>query len=316
MFRSLSIIIPNYNGEKLFPEFFPSVVKAAENYQGKYELIIVDDCSPDNSWAVMNELKTNYSKVKIFKNEVNIGFSGACNRGIKEAKGEVLFFLNNDVKLKEDYFNYFNEYFNDSATFAITTCAYSYFDKTLLDGFKCGRWSMGMPRVTKNLFDEELIKRNFPKPYRSFSVQGAYFFASAAKVNSLEGFDELFAPYIFEETDLAYRALKRGWAIYYEPRCIAYHAVSSTISKKSSRSTKLISTKNKLIFVWKNIHSKRLMASHLFFLTLRLLTFNSIYWKAVGIAWCSLGEICKKRKIEKQQAVVSDKRLFAEYNFK
>jgi len=316
MFRSLSIIIPNYNGEELLKTFMPSVLTAANNYKGSYEILIVDDVSPDSSRITLEELKYKHSHLKVIYHEKNKGFSGTCNTGMKASKGDILFFLNNDVKLNPDFFDHFNSYFDQSDTFAVTACAYTYSDSKPLDGLKPGYWKRGMPKVNQNIFKENLSTFKKDRPYLSFAVQGAYFFSDAKKTKELGGFDELFSPYIFEETDLSYRALKRGWKIYYEPLCIAYHAVSSTISKKSRKKTLAIATKNKLLFVWKNIHSSPMLVSHIFFLFLRLLTFNITYIRALKMAVKNLKEIREKRKTEKQAAVLSDQELFRFYSYR
>lgn len=167
-----------------------------------------------------------------------------------------------------------------------------------------------MPRVTKNVFKENLDSHSLKPPYLSFSVQGAYFFCDAKKTKALNGFDELFSPYLFEETDLSYRALKRNWKIYFEPRCIAFHAVSATIAKENQHKRKVINTKNKLIFVWKNIHDSRMLISHFFCLLLRIICFNSTYFDAFLMALKQLDVIKEKRKIEKEATVIRDRELF------
>ena len=310
MYRSLSIIIPNYNGEQLLQTYMPSVLDASRNYKGEYEIIIIDDQSVDNSLNILTELQNKNPEIKVICNYVNLGFSGTCNAGIKIAKGDILFFLNTDVKLSKDFFHYFNNYFEYENTFAVTVCAHRLPNLQPLDGIKLGYWKRGMPKIYKNIFNEDLERLGLKKPYSSFSVQGAYFFADAKKTLLLGGFDELFSPYIFEETDLSYRALKRGWKIYYDPLSIAYHAESSTINRKKKKNTLAIATKNKLIFVWKNIHSKRLLISHFIFLGLRLLSLNLIYWKAFRMAIKDLDLIKEKRAIEKKEALHSDEVLF------
>lgn len=313
MYRSLSIIIPNYNGEELFKIFMPSVLEAANNYPGKWEIIIVDDQSTDNSREVLEELQINHPIIKVIYNEVNLGFAGTCNVGMNASTNEVLFFLNSDVKLNPDYFHHFNSYFENPKTFAVTTKAYKFSDSSFLDGLKTVSWNRGMPKVYKNI-----DTNNYPSiqpPYYSFAVQGAYFFADAHKMKQLQGFDELLSPYIFEETDLSYRALKRGWKIYYEPLCISFHAVGATIKKKKKRKTQIIATKNKLLFVWKNIHSKKLLLSHFIFLGLRILLLNRIYFQAFSLALRNLQEIKQKRLQEKNESVIRDEDLFKEYNF-
>jgi GT2 family glycosyltransferase len=179
-----------------------------------------------------------------------------------------------------------------------------------MDGAKFFEWKRGMPRIAKNIFEKDFEQKSFKKPFPTHAVQGAYFFAERKKLLQLNGFDELFSPYLFEESDLSYRALKRGWKIYFEPRSIAYHALSATISKKKKKHIKLISTKNKLIFVWKNIFSKKMLISHFCFISLRLVTFNLIYWKATILAYRNRHTVLEKRRIEVEESKVSDESIF------
>jgi len=144
-------------------------------------------------------------------------------------------------------------------------------------------------------------------PYQSFGVQGAYFFAVAEKVRQLGGFDERFSPFIFEETDLAYRALKRGYTIHYEPKCRGYHQVSSSLkSVARQQEIDVIAARNRLFFTWKNTHSQRLFSFHLLFLALRLLSFDLTTWSALRNALPYLMELRQDRRQEKMAAVVSD----------
>lgn len=92
MFRSLSIIIPNYNGENLLKKFMPSVIDAAKHYNGELEIIIVDDRSKDNSNTILQEFAAEHSFIKIIPHGHNKGFSATCNTGIEAATGDILFF--------------------------------------------------------------------------------------------------------------------------------------------------------------------------------------------------------------------------------
>jgi GT2 family glycosyltransferase len=131
----------------------------------------------------------------------------------------------------------------------------------------------------------------------------------------LGGFDELMAPFIFEETDLSYRALKRGWKIYYEPRCQAWHKHSSTIASVSSEHRrKIISYLNRMIFVWKNIQDPGYLTSHFLYIFFRLLIFPSrTMWIAFTSALKLLSQIRAKRKIEKLRQVLNDREIFKSF---
>jgi GT2 family glycosyltransferase len=277
----LSILIPNYNGEKILPIFLPSVLEAKKNYPHSCELIIVDDCSTDNSIEVLKEICGNLAIIK--KNDKNLGFSGTCNKAASLAAGEVLFFLNTDVELSQDFFSYFEDYFSNEDTFAVTINGSQYKTGELLDGVKVAKWKRGNLRVTENIFPEK-----FKMWQTSFSVQGAYFFVCKKKFELLEGFDERFNPYIFEETDLCYRALKRGWKIYYDFRAKARHDHSTTLnSVASKKKIDFYSTRNRMLFTWKNISDFRYLFSHFLFILLRLPKLYSPLFAALKL-WPSI----------------------------
>lgn len=318
----LSILIPNYNGEKVLPQFFPSVLKSVQSYKGSFEVIVVDDGSTDKSIEYLKPFHDE-GKIKLHIHEKNKGFSGACNTAASLAQGEILFFLNTDVELGENFFDHFEKYFQNDNTFAVTAYGIQYRTGKNLDGIKWGEWRRGQLRVTENIYPSDLAPAlqeqilQSELGYLSFGVQGAYFFVSTKKFQALGGFDERLNPFIFEETDLCYRAMKRGWKIYFEPQCKARHDHSTTLNSVASKKRLLFfSFRNRLIFTWKNIHDVHLMTSHLFFLFLKLLTCSPVIWRAFTAALKMLPSILASRKIEKQQSQISDFELFQSFQKK
>ena len=87
-----SIIVPIYNVERYLEQCIESVL--AQDYQN-YELILVDDGSPDNSIDICTKYAKQYSNI-VFIHKINGGLSDARNAGIKIARGEYLMFLDSD----------------------------------------------------------------------------------------------------------------------------------------------------------------------------------------------------------------------------
>lgn len=296
----LSIVIPNYNGAKLLPEHLPSVLQAVAKFSGSSEIIVVDDGSRDESLTVLDK----FSGIRVLKHEVNKGFSSACNTGIAAAKGRIIFLLNTDVTLSEDFFQYHEQRFAEyKDLFAITVKAYHMRTKELIDGQKSIIWKRGTIRATINTFPE--YKNNDFSPIESHSVQGAYFFADAEKLRQLGGFDEIYNPYMLEETDLAFRALMRGWKIFYEPRCIAYHDHSSSVKKHATRyRIRVISERNRYIFVWKNVHTPRFLVLHVLFIGLNFLLLRRVKIIAFLEALKRWGSVMVRRRVELNSRVM------------
>ena len=100
----ISFIIPVYNVEKYIEKAIMSVVN---NHWGKYEfeIVIIDDESPDNSVEVVNNIKIQNSNSNInIISQKNKGLGGARNTGIANAKGDYLFFLDSDDYILPDIF--------------------------------------------------------------------------------------------------------------------------------------------------------------------------------------------------------------------
>lgn len=94
----LSIIVPAYNSSDYIEECISSVLKQKTSYN--YELIVINDGSKDDTLEKINLFKKN-KNLKII-NQENKGFSGARNRGIDEAKGKYIMFLDSDDLLCEN----------------------------------------------------------------------------------------------------------------------------------------------------------------------------------------------------------------------
>lgn len=91
-YGKVSIIMPSYNTAKYIDETINSVLK--QTYT-EWELIIVDDCSTDETDAVVSKYLTD-ERIKYLKNEVNSGAAITRNRALREASGKWIAFLDSD----------------------------------------------------------------------------------------------------------------------------------------------------------------------------------------------------------------------------
>lgn len=90
----LSIIIPAYNVEKYVEKCIESCYNQQLDYS-QYEVLVIDDGSPDGSVKIVQGLMESYSNLKIISQD-NKGLGGARNTGIQNAKGRYLLFLDSD----------------------------------------------------------------------------------------------------------------------------------------------------------------------------------------------------------------------------
>lgn len=99
---SCSVIVLNYYGEQVIKDTIESLLKL--NYpKTKYEIIIVDNNSQDNSKEILTKYSKQYPNIKLFFQNRNLGFSKGNNVGIKKAKGEFVALLNNDCVVEKNW---------------------------------------------------------------------------------------------------------------------------------------------------------------------------------------------------------------------
>ncbi|MGE3613464.1 MAG: glycosyltransferase family 2 protein [Sulfurimonas sp.] len=274
MEHSISVILPNYNGRSLLLSNLPSIVTALENVECDFEIIVVDDCSADDS---VDMLQKEFPFVKVIVNEINQGFSYTCNRGIFSAKNSILCIVNTDVTFTPDYFTNGIRYFDDANVFALKGNIINYqnsidevvsIEKTAQLYIKHGflRFNKKVDYVP-NSFTGEIGGQ--------FVLLGCCFLCSREKAIELKGFDEIYSPFYWEDSDIALRALRKGYGLIYEPLCVVYHKASSTIPNfRSSTKIKLVSNRNKFIFSWKFLHGSKQWLNHIFYTLINL----SVRW--------------------------------------
>ena len=94
----ISVVITSYNYEKYIKETIQSVLN--QTYKD-WELIIVDDCSSDNSVDVIKSF--NDSRIRLYINEENLGLAKTLKLGIEKATGDWIVFLESDDLINPDY---------------------------------------------------------------------------------------------------------------------------------------------------------------------------------------------------------------------
>lgn len=243
---TLSIIIPAWNSEKLLRKNLPFVFKAAA--QSSADIIVVDDHSTkDNTY---NLLKSYNKKITLLRNDKTIGFAKSVNIGVSASKADFVALLNTDVVPSVDCFDKALKEFDDD-TFAITlnsdnSCAVASWNDGILEHFRVN------------------IEENVSK-HPSLWASGGQGVFNREKWLLLDGMDPLYQPFYWEDTDLGFRAWKRGWKIYWlkTARVVHEHDESVIASNFTSTFIKQIALRNQILFIWKNITDSKLLYSHL-----------------------------------------------------
>jgi GT2 family glycosyltransferase len=290
---NVSIVIPNFNGEALLAKNLPLVLKA-QKFEGNNikEIIIVDDGSYDGSVPF---LKKNFPEVRLIVHKKNRGFSCAVNTGARMSKGDLICLLNSDVIPEEKFLVSILPYFQNKRTFAVSLRERGY------------TWATG--NFLGGYLHHEQGRSSDKSHYSLWASGGSAVFRRTTWME-LGGMDEkVFSPFYWEDIDLSYRATKRGYDVLWDPDGIVDHKHESTVSKLSKKFVQRIRERNELLFIWKNIHSKKMISNHILALLKRTITHPG-YLLIVFMAISKLGIVLKARRKEIKESKLSDEAVF------
>lgn len=225
----LSIIILSYNTKQLTLDAIKSIEKnyPEEVASGKFEVIVTDNASPDDSLAAFREYKKT-TKIKSFHpvdNGGNIGFSAGNNKGVPYAKGKYVLFLNPDTIVYPKTLTYMLDFMNAHPDVGVASC--KLINKEGKMDFNCHR---GFPTPWNAFCFFSGLQRMFPKS-RIFAgyTQGWKDLSSNHEVDALEGAFMLMPRTVGEKVDwwdekyffygedlqFCYDIKKLGYKIYY-----------------------------------------------------------------------------------------------------
>lgn len=244
MTKSISVIIPNFNGKELLEENLPYVLRSLEEVP-KSEIIIIDDASTDDSKEF---LKESYPEIIIIKNAKNLGFGSSINAGLKKAKHELVLLLNSDIRPDNKYILASLDYFEDPETFGVMGIIKDEVTGEILEGIKWPWLSISGIKY-KDLRMPEIEKLD--KKIYTLYICGGNAIVNREKMLELQGFLDIYHPFYLEDVDLSIRAWLSGWKLYFNPDTYCFHKHSATINKYFSKDfINLISKRNRLILSW------------------------------------------------------------------
>ncbi len=303
--KPFSIIIPTYNGVELLKRLIPLIYNLTKNIED-YEVLIVDDGSKDRTESY---LKNYFPQIKVIALKKNVGFGKACNIGVTEAKHDLIFIMNNDVRIHSDFplkiLSLFDKPDKEDKILFAATC------KVLKEGKK----SLYYGRNEGVFYRGEIHIKPLSDEYgKTFFASGVIMAFHKEMFLELGGFDDLYHPFYWEDVDLCYRALKKGFSMVYTPNSLIYHKDQSTIvfRKKGGITlffakmvARIIQERNQYLFTWKNILDHEMISKHVLWIPIHLflsLRNKDHIFKSIGFlfALIKIKKALKKRKEEKK----------------
>lgn len=252
----ISVVVTTWNKRELADKCISHLSERFAGHVGSWEIVLVDNGSIDGTAALIGK---KHPTVRIIALPGNIGFGPAANLGIQGSKYPLVLLMNDDMELAPGFIGPMSRHFSDPAVFAVAP------KMILNDDRRGGR--------TTAVFRRGLIEMKVAVDDRrnNLLVGGAGLFRRQHLL-ALGGFDPLFVPFYWEDSDLCFRAWRRGWRLLYEPKSEVFHNHGTTIRDRyRQKYVTAIVERNRLLFHWKNITDTNMMAKHIAFLVLRCL---------------------------------------------
>lgn len=244
----ISIIIPVYNQ---FSYTYACLKSILNNTSIPYEVIIADDCSNDQT----NKIGEIVSNVVHIRNERNLRFLLNCNNAAKYAKGEYLFFLNNDTQVQPEWLEPLVAIMKNDETIGLAGSKLVYPDGRLQEAGGI-LWQDGSAWNYGRFENPENPEYNYVKD--SDYISGAAIMVRKKVWDKLGGFDERFAPAYYEDTDLAFAVRSLGYRTVYQPKSVVVHfeGISNGTDTSAGQKQYQIDNAEKFLTKWKSVLEK------------------------------------------------------------
>ncbi len=211
-----------------------------------FEVIVVDNGSTDGS---VKYLKDKFSKIQLIESKENFGYAGGNNLGVKNARGNHILILNNDVVLDK---NFLKEIWKNKDKADILGVKNYYYDKKNII------WSVGsevnkFTMRTSLIGNKEEDRGQYDKGLMPEHVTGSAMLINKKVIDKIGFLDEDYFAY-YEETEWQTRAQKAGFVVSWIPMAKLWHKVGFSTGGARSPGASYYQVRNRADFIKK--HSK------------------------------------------------------------
>lgn len=252
----VSVISINYNGVDLTCAMIESLQKSS---YPNLEIIIVDNNSSQNPSKIPNS----YPDVVFIQSEVNSGFAGGNNLGIKHASGKYFLLLNNDTEVEPSFLEPMVMAMEKNPQIGCTSSKLLYFDSPEIIQYA---GNAGINMTTGRAFGRGWGEKDKGQYNDTISIEiahGASMLLSRKMVQDIGLMADMYFLY-YEELDYCYRMLDAGYKLLYIGNSVVYHKESMSTGKESPLKTYYM-TRNRALFMRRNTSGIQLILSLLYY---------------------------------------------------
>ena len=254
----ISIVTLTWNTTEVTCDFLRSL-----NEHGTYrnlEVIVVDNGSKEDPTPVFKAI---YPDVKVILNGRNLGFTGGNNVGIRAAKGDFLFIVNNDTEVTPGLLEGLLEIFAQYPDAGIVSPKFHYFfhkgtieyaGYNTVNIFTGRNGRIGCREQDQGQYNEVKVT-NY--------AHGGGMMVPRKIIDEVGGLPEDFFIY-YEEFDWCDQIKRKGYKVYYQPKSLIYHKESMTTGKSSPFKT-FYHTKNRIYYMRRNAPRVGLLVFYAYF---------------------------------------------------
>ena len=259
--KKVSIITVNFNHSHVTDELLDSIT--LKNTYSNIEIIVVDNGSTINPIPVW---KQKYPYVTYIRSDINTGFAGGNNIGIKAATGDYLFFINNDTEFTDGLLEKLVVTLDANSNTAMVSPKICYYDKpTMLQyvgytemNYFTGRNSqIGQFETDEGQYNHLTGKTGF--------VHGAAMLVTRAVIDKVGLMAENFFLY-YEELDWCARMKHAGFDVFVNLDALIYHKESISVGKQSALKEYFMN-RNRILFERRNATAFQFFIFSIYFVT-------------------------------------------------
>lgn len=253
----VSIITVNFDTPQVTAEMLRSLLGVE---YPNYEVIVVDNASPKNSSIY---LKQEFPFITHVSSPENLGFAGGNNVGLHFAKGEYLFFVNNDTELTPNLIGELVNYLqkNPKCGMVCPKIKYHFMPDTIQYA-----GAIGLHPLTSRSSDIGYLQKDdgtFDDTRITDLPNGAAMMIPSPALQKVGKMSEIFFLY-YEELDWAARFKKQGYEVHYDGKAEIYHKESVSTGKNSAFKTYYL-YRNRFLYIRRNYTGFRWLIASTFF---------------------------------------------------